>query len=361
MDNDKKVDDELRKALQDLLKNLKLLYFYPPSSVTFLGKLLHFIMLCLIIQPAIALLENWNFWDFDNQVSTIDNLTFSIGVLSMLFDMLLMPTDTEKFLNVIGSEFILLGNNFSTTDDTFFIGKCQLVRDLTKKGYEMVKTTESVVKYLFISHFTVPIYGFILYLLNLEQVENLPLLFKFYSPYSFSLISSNIFEYLFLSVLQLFYVYYTSILAIAILQMQILALFHIRIEMKLFHLNVEQMDAMSCVGSDQNKRDLAEVTNYETKEMHSDLETVLCNMLKEVAKQHQTIFKNVEQVNSGFKFRLFYFNMFICLQVCLAIFIFLKGQMFLKLKYGVILVTIVIVEFMFSENGQKFQDEIHLR
>ncbi|XP_039296177.1 uncharacterized protein LOC111061708 [Nilaparvata lugens] len=348
------VDDKLKKAMHDILKNLKRLHFYPPNAVASTGKLLHLIMLCLIVQPAVAILENWNFWDFDNQVSTIDNLTFSIGVLSMLIDMLLIPTDTEKFMNVIDSEFMLHRNNESLKSGEKLGEKSQLVKDMTREGYNMAKTTESVVKYLFISHFTVPIYGLISYLLDFESVEHLPLLFKFYSPFTLTLTSSSIFEYLFLSALQLFYVYYTSILAIAILQMQMLALFHIRIEMKLFHLNVEQINLISIgkCGSGSNNLD-----ESEAGENCSDLEIVLSDMLKELAKQHQTIFNNVEQVNSGFKFRLFYFNMFICLQVCLAIFIFLKGKMFLKLKYGVILVTIVIVEFLFSENGQKFQDE----
>ncbi|XP_039296220.1 uncharacterized protein LOC120354078 [Nilaparvata lugens] len=80
-------------------------------------------------------------------------------------------------------------------------------------------------------------------------------------------------------------------------------------------------------------------------------------MVRELVKHHQTIFRKVEDLNDGFRFRLFYFNAYICLQICLGIFIFMKGEILLKIKYGIILITITIVEFLFSENGQKLQDE----
>ncbi|XP_039281804.1 uncharacterized protein LOC120350857 [Nilaparvata lugens] len=72
---------------------------------------------------------------------------------------------------------------------------------------------------------------------------------------------------------------------------------------------------------------------------------------------HQKIFWKVKQLNHASNIRILFVNSYICLQIVFGIFIFLKGEFILKVKYGLIVITVTMTEYIFSENGQRLQDE----
>ncbi|RZF36628.1 hypothetical protein LSTR_LSTR007331 [Laodelphax striatellus] len=340
-----KIDDKLKKALQDVLVTLKSVQFYPNSSVGLRGKLLYLAMLVLALQPAFAMLENWSDWNFDSRVSALDNLIYSTGVICMLIDMYLMPHSTEIFTDIINSEFTIHREDLKGIWGKNYDEKCRLVNEMTEIGHRVVKMAGSVVKFFSVCHLIVPIYGLISYFLKSVPVQSLPLLFKFYSPFSCSLTATNISEYVFMSITQLLYVYYSAaILATTIFQMQMMPMCHIRVEMKLFHFNVKLINV--CCRPGCSSRDGVSSGEHDLR-----------LLLRELVKHHQKIYEKAAKLDEGFKFRLFYSNMYICLQICLAIFIFLKGELFLKLKFGITLISMLTVELLFSEDGQKYENE----
>ncbi|RZF44349.1 hypothetical protein LSTR_LSTR010078 [Laodelphax striatellus] len=350
-------NDKLKAVMLEILDYLKLIQFYPPSAVGIRGTLLYLSMIVLIFQPAAAILGHWGVWDFNSRVTAIDNFTFSIGIMAMSSDIFLMPEKTKLFFDVINSKFAL--NRNQPSGDAIYREKCELVETMTGEGYRLVRTTGSVVMYFFTSHIVVPISGLAVYFLKSEPVENLPLLFKYYNPLTLTLDVRTIFEYLLITFLQLCFVFYSAILATVIHQMQMLSLYHMRVEMRLFHLNVKEIDLycekMRRVQENGGNEgmDGGNMEGEDGKSMEEELRI----MVRKLVMHHQTIFRKVKDLNDGFKFRLFYFNAYICLQICLGIFIFMKGELLLKIKYGMILITITIVEFLFIENGQKLQDE----
>ncbi|XP_039289294.1 uncharacterized protein LOC120352499 [Nilaparvata lugens] len=267
-------------------------------------------------------------------------------MLCLSTDLFLMPHKTKILLDIINSDFSVYQEEIRSYKRAVYEQKCELVREMTQQGYKMAKIITTVLKYFFAVHVTIPIYGICFYYIKSEDVEKLPLLIRMYSPLTFSLEMQSIEEYVIMSALQLAYMYLSVIFVIILLQMQIVSIFHIRVEMKLFRMSVKLINGYC-----------KEMTLNADGGMNGEFETELRFMMGELARHHQNIFKKVKDVNIGFKFRLFYFNAYFCLQICLGIFIFLKGQALLKLKYGIILVTVITLAFLFSEDGQNFQDE----
>ncbi|XP_039275534.1 uncharacterized protein LOC120349445 [Nilaparvata lugens] len=295
---------------------------------------------------------NWGNWDFNSRVTATDNLIYCFGILSMSTDIMFKPNTMKSFMDLIYSEFTVYRVPLKNTENDIYERKCELVDEMTLEGYRLLKSTGTVLRYFFSGYSIVPICGILFYFLNLEPVENLPLLFKFYSPLSLSLTVTSFHEYLVCTGLQLFYVYYSVILALINSLSQMLTMFHMRVEMKLFQLNVREIN-MYCAENtfrvNKNESYGLEDNGFSEKELRL--------MMKQLARHHQIICRKMDWLNEGFKIRLFYFNTFICLQICLGIFIVLKGQIVLKIKYFIIVISIAVIEFFLSENGQKVQDE----
>ncbi|XP_039287586.1 uncharacterized protein LOC120352077 [Nilaparvata lugens] len=111
--------------------------------------------------------------------------------------------------------------------------------------------------------------------------------------------------------------------------------------MRLFHLNAQEMGRKFESVLDRVQND----------------DFGLRLAVRELVIHHQTIFRKVRELNNGSNFRIFYVNSYICLQIVFGIFISIKGELILKIKYGLMVITIALCEFIFSENGQRLQDE----
>ncbi|RZF37909.1 hypothetical protein LSTR_LSTR005409 [Laodelphax striatellus] len=339
MNSHNKKYDKLKEALNDITGNLRLLQFYPPNEVGFRGRFLYLIVLILITQPGVALLENWNNWNFNSRVSTLDNLSYSLGVLCLTSDLLFMPKKTKILIDVINSDFSVYNEEIRSYKQEIYNKKCELIKEMTQEGYKMAKMITTLLKYFFAVHVTIPIYGVCFYFMKSEDVEKLPLLIKMYSPLTLSLEMHTIQEYLLMSALQLTYMYLSLIFVIILLHMQILSIFHIRVEMKLFHMSVELIN-MYC----------SEMTSNEDGGVS---ESELRFMMRELARHHQTIFKYRK-----WKTLIMASNFACSISTHISVYNSAwKGQALLKLKYGIILVTLIPLAFFFCEDGQKFQDE----
>ncbi|XP_022196952.2 putative odorant receptor 19b [Nilaparvata lugens] len=145
-----------------------------------------------------------------------------------------------------------------------------------------------------------------------------------------------------MNLVELFYIYYATVLSISGHVMQLLSINNLLVEMRLFHLNAQEIEG-----------EFERVLN--TVQIQSEARLRLA--VRELVIHHQTIFRKVRELNQGCDFRIFYANSYICLQIVFAIFIFMKGGFILKIKYGIMLITLVLVEFIFSESGQRLQDE----
>ncbi|RZF32246.1 hypothetical protein LSTR_LSTR009475 [Laodelphax striatellus] len=248
--------------------------------------------------------------------------------------------DEEGKTNLDGSRFNLSTNFNSTTysrSDYFFEKKRKLVKEITLEGGRRSQTTAKIITYFSISFTFIPLSGFVSYFLGLEPVENLPLPFLIYSPFSFTLNIASFFEYFLLTLIEMFYVYYTSVLATTVHVLQLLSINNLLGEMRLFHLIVQE------IGGEFEHGVRSEVN--------------LRLAVRQLVEHHQTIFWKVKALNNGSNFRIFYVNSYVCLQAVFGIFIFLKGEFILKIKYGLMVITIVLMELIFSENGQRLQDE----
>ncbi|XP_039282053.1 uncharacterized protein LOC111045191 isoform X3 [Nilaparvata lugens] len=249
------------------------------------------------------------------------------------------PTNEEKLGDMEGSRFGM--NSGKNVHSDYFLKKKQkLIEKVSLEGCRRAGTTANVITSFFSSFTLIPLSGILFYFLRLESVGNLPLPFIIYSPFSFSLNITGFFEYFLLASVELFYIYYTAVLATTVHVIQTLSINNLIGEMRLFHLNAQEIDGVfeSVLDDVQNELRLRLV-------------------VRELAIHHQTIFRKVRDLNYGSDFRIFYANSYICLQIVFGIFIFLKGELILKIKYGLMVITIALLEFIFSENGQRLQDE----
>ncbi|XP_039287170.1 uncharacterized protein LOC120351969 isoform X2 [Nilaparvata lugens] len=106
---------------------------------------------------------------------------------------------------------------------------------------------------------------------------------------------------------------------------------------------------------EETSNDLILVRNIEGKdcEQQSNLKALMTH----VTKHHQIIFRKVKILNSGLRFRLLYFNAFSCLQICLSIFSFMRGEATFKIKHGLVILGMILNSFFCCDLGQKLQDE----
>ncbi|RZF32548.1 hypothetical protein LSTR_LSTR006543 [Laodelphax striatellus] len=351
MNSEVPVIDNLKEIKDEIFKSYQFLQYYPPQSITLRGYLLFVFGLCHIVQPPIAMFLNWSNWDFNSRVTAINDLIINIGVLFLQSDIMCIPHATKSLLDLICSEFTVYRVQLENTKHDIYEKKCKLVNEMTQEGYRLLKSCGRNVRYFFSVYAIVPFCGIILYFLELKHVEKLPVNFKFYSPLSLSLTIKSFPEYLVCSALQLFYMYYAFALASSISLSLLLATFHMRVEMKLFQLNAVEM-SMNC---ENRTSQINKDESHDFKDVHYENELRL--MIKQLARHHQIIYRKMKWLNDGFKARLFYYNAYTCFQICLGLFMVLKGEILLKIKYFLIVTSISATQFFLCENGQKVEDE----
>ncbi|RZF35095.1 hypothetical protein LSTR_LSTR009687 [Laodelphax striatellus] len=181
-------------------------------------------------------------------------------------------------------------------------------------------------------------------------MENLTYSFGFFSiSTDLFLMSNRTYDLLTMirSKYYLFEVYNYS--SLVLFKIMLLSVNNVLTEMKLFHLNFEEIDMFL----EEKKSKGFEDTEQNIEEVDNSLKRIM----RHVAIHHQVIFRKVDILNSGLKFRLFYFNTFSCLQICLSIFSFMKGEFTFKMKHGVVIFGVVMNCFFICDLGQRLQDE----
>ncbi|RZF49128.1 hypothetical protein LSTR_LSTR008414 [Laodelphax striatellus] len=187
-------------------------------------------------------------------------------------------------MDLIYSEFTVYRVQMRNSKNDIYDKKCELVNEMTQEGYRLLKTTGTVLRYFFSGYTIVPICGIIFHFFELEPIEKLPLLFKFYSPISLSQTVTSFHEYLVCTALQLFYIYYSVVLALFNSLSQMLSMFHMRVEMKLFQLNVKEIN-MFC------ENNTTQINNNESLDLKNNTfyENELRLMMRKLARHHQII------------------------------------------------------------------------
>ncbi|XP_022191995.2 uncharacterized protein LOC111049045 isoform X2 [Nilaparvata lugens] len=312
------------------------------------GNLLFSFMVLMTLAPAMRMYGNFQTWNFNYRVSVLDNFIFSIGVLFASIDVFLMSERFESVVNLTKSKFKL---ETIDLDSDFLQDKINLVKNITEDVSKNTLYLIYVMLFFFTSFSLIPLSGFIFYLLQLKSAENLSRPFSLHSYFNVPSFIPEFVENLVLTSIELFGIYYTMAVTTNIHALQSLSINILIGDMKLFQLNVEEVD--ECFEQILKSEKYEDAPALARKTMENKLRLATRNLVI----HHIKIFRKVEQLNYGSNFRIFYVNCYMCLQIVFGISIFLKGELINKIKYGFMTITIVIVEYFFSQNGQLLQNE----
>ncbi|XP_022187581.2 uncharacterized protein LOC111046367 [Nilaparvata lugens] len=171
----------------------------------------------------------------------------------------------------------------------------------------------------------------------------------FYNPFTPSpaISFSSFTQYLLILPIELWYIHLSFTLAFVLNESSFLAVDNVVREMKLFQMNLQELN-MNADAIEEQAR-----STPNTTEDYSRLKVIV----RQISIHHQLIYKKVGMLNKGFDFQVMYNNTFICFHLCLAIFCMVKVDLLYKIKYGVSIFAITIISFMYSENGQRLENE----
>ncbi|XP_039276245.1 uncharacterized protein LOC120349745 [Nilaparvata lugens] len=312
----------IEKAVSAIFNTLQRLHFQPPSRThTLCAKLLETVAVYMLSQSVAIMLVGWKLWDFGSRVAVMENLTFSFGFFSISSDLYLMANRTHELITMIRSKYYHFEDYNPKIKDhnssSIHRQKMEMIETMEKSTVDEVIMIEKILKCLFIGYMTLPAASIISYYLHLSKIEDLRLPFIIFVPklYPISLIFSSIYQYLFSTCLNIIYIFYTAVISLAVFKIMLLSVNNVLIEMKLFHMNFEEIDLFLEVEKGRGFEDMV---------VGGRVDKRLKEMMRHVVEHHKVIFRKVGILNSGLKFRLFYFNTFSCLQICLSIFSFMR-------------------------------------
>ncbi|RZF47990.1 hypothetical protein LSTR_LSTR002056, partial [Laodelphax striatellus] len=351
-------ENQLGKVLSNITATLRILNMQPAKkSSTFKARLLQFTAFYMLFQSIMIMFLGWHHWNFASRVAAMENLTYSFGFFSISTDLFLMSSRTSELITMIHSKYYLFGVKIDNNEDVYR-NKKQLVENMEKSCLDGVLLIEKVIKCVYLGYMTLPVVSITFYLAKLSKIEDLRLPFIIFIPYIYpiTLTFSSIQQYLLSTFITTVYVLYSAILTISVFKIMMLSVNNVLIEMELFRLNFDDLNLYfdyNGMEETSNVRILRENIEGKDCEEESDLKKLMTH----VTKHHQIIFRKVKILNSGLRFRLLYFNAFSCLQICLSIFSFMKGEATLKIKHGLVILGMIFNSFFFCDLGQKLQDE----
>ncbi|XP_039277233.1 uncharacterized protein LOC120349899 [Nilaparvata lugens] len=303
----------------------------------------------MITQSLAVMLFGWKQWTFASRVAAMENLTYSFGFFSISTDLFLMANRTSDLITMIRSNYYVFDiehyKGYSVRER-----KMELIKTTDTATVKGVVMIEKILRCLFVGYMTLPAVSIVFYYFQLSKIEDLRLPFIIFVPklYPITLTFSTIHQYLFATGLNIVYLFYSAIITITVFKIMLLSVNNVLTEMKLFHLNFEEIDMLL-----EAKRE----RGFQEMETGERIDGGLKRIMRHVVEHHKVIFRKVGILNSGLKFRLFYFNTFSCLQICLSIFSFMKGELTFKIKHGIVIFGVVMNCFFICDLGQKLQDE----
>ncbi|RZF42906.1 hypothetical protein LSTR_LSTR003622 [Laodelphax striatellus] len=230
---------------------------------------------------------------------------------------------------------------------------------LEKMEVESVNSANAIKKvlnYVYLNYLLTPVFGLVFYFLKIIHLENLTLPFIIHIPTYHDPFKFENLRHFFLSASCLsIYIIYTAVLTITIFQVSFLSVNNVITEMQLLLLSLEEFNVNFPVGyNDEKYEENGKLVEDEDGNRSKNKLKVLFN---DICEHHQYIFRKIEILNDGYRYRLFYVNTFTCLQLCFALFCLQKGDLGSKVRYGVLSAAIILTNYVFSENGQRLENE----
>ncbi|XP_039292423.1 uncharacterized protein LOC120353301 isoform X2 [Nilaparvata lugens] len=323
---------EVRTSIERYLKFCRI---YSPKQPSPLGTLIYSTTVYLILQTLFLVLKFWTKWNFNSRVSAIESLNFTFGVVFLSSDLYLMPEKTEILTQMIEAGYYLHQKYVHLVEKSLYIEKCRFIE---KTELESVKSANSV-KFaligLYLSYLTTPVFGTIFHLLKIIPLQKLTLPLIIQIPYrSDPFIFTHTYQFLFLALFQVVYILYTAVMTVAIFQVCFLAVNNVLTEIQLFVMCLKEMNLNfgEYVVEERREKEGTYVREERIeKDGSCERNAVLKLIINDISKHHQFIFRKIRILNTGFRYRLFYVNTFVCLQLCFALFCFQSEKLELAL------------------------------
>ncbi|RZF42968.1 hypothetical protein LSTR_LSTR016206, partial [Laodelphax striatellus] len=151
---------------------------------------------------------------------------------------------------------------------------------MERKRSKVMKLAYTATKYLFSSHNITSILSIITYMTNyIQEIENLPLPFIFYNPITNSNISTDLFQYVILALVQCLYLYLSFNVCMDLYHSSVYSCSNVKTDMELFMLSIEEFDEVC---------EAVMVTDY-GEESQKRRHEILREYVKGLVRQHQII------------------------------------------------------------------------
>ncbi|XP_039295722.1 uncharacterized protein LOC120354008 [Nilaparvata lugens] len=375
-----KSDPGIEVLLEKVEGRMKVLSYWPSKKRSIKGYLIYSFTAYFLLQTVFLMIMNWQRWDFGFKVLSVENLNYLNGVMSLATDAFINTRRTTLFFEIMSKRYHTY-QVYSTNKTNMKTKKLQekfetmrksIVKDMEGRGIFLVSFSENILNGYYASQILSPLFGIIFFFLGYARLDRLSPPFVFYFP---GITSTqypdirSISNFILICLVEFLQIAYASWLTFLLFSCLVITVNNIVVEMKLFEINLEEFNAFygeksaELARSGENcelQNDISGTSrcfqgNFDDKvSYHACLKHCIRNM----AIHHQTIYKKIRMLNTMFSYSMFYANTFICFQLCFAIFCFQIGDLVFKIKYGLLLVSMLMLQYAYSENGQMVKDEV---
>ncbi|XP_039292574.1 uncharacterized protein LOC120353339 [Nilaparvata lugens] len=344
-----KKENNLNQVRNKIKQYLEFSHIYNPDEFSIISTLLYSITIYFVAQTVYLIVTFWEEWSFNLRVSAVESLNFTFGVIFLSSDLYLMPGKTKILMEMLKWRHHVKNHGNLGLEIDMLKEKLTFLEKMEVESVNSANAIKKVLNYVYLNYLLTPVFGLIFYFLKIINLDNLTLPFiihipTYNDPFKFENLRHFFLSASFLSI----YIIYTAVLTITIFQVSFLSVNNVITEMQLLLLSLKEFNVNFPVGFDDGETGKLE---------ENDRKNRLKALFNDICEHHQYIFRKIDILNDGYRYRLFYVNTFTCLQLCFALFCLQKGDLGSKVRYGLLSAAVILTNYVFSENGQRLENE----
>ncbi|RZF39030.1 hypothetical protein LSTR_LSTR008620 [Laodelphax striatellus] len=341
---DSDVSDQQKPRLKDRIWNRS--RFTPFPKITLLEIIITLIVTYFVTQTALLLILHWDSYDINSRPELFANLSYNLFVFLVTMEVFFVNGRLRIFMQIIESEFKVTGLDVKLTEQ-----KLAKVGEMEETSLKNSKALSNILLFFCIGYSFNCVHGILMCVYRLRSFDELPITFSFFLPASFTKTPQSGYLYIFIALLQCWYLYFGYIIVSVLYSSRLFAYNSIFTEIELFLITLEELNQFQF----ENERD-TERGNQGRVISQRDVER-LKKIIRTLGEHHQTCFKKISMFEEGGRYHLFYVNASLCSLLCLAIFCTQRVTSHnLKIRYGLLALSMLAGCMVYSENGQRLMN-----